>query len=302
MRNIKKSFKRLSSGKYIKENIIKGLFGLNGLLVIFILIAILVLLISKSYPFFERIGFLPLIQDKVWNPNAYTENTYGIRTLVTGTLMVTIGSMVISAPLGLACASYMSELANNKTREILKPFIEILAGIPSVVIGFFGLVVLNPIIAKIFNLSNGLNAVNGAILLAVMAVPTIITLSEDAIYSVPHEYKEASLAMGANEWQTMWRVTIPAAKSGIMASIMLGMGRAIGETMTVLMATGNVRAMPKSFLDPIMTLTATVAIELGEVPFNTIHYYGLFVIGLVLFLMTFLVNMTSDIILNKKRL
>ena len=302
MKNIKKSIKSLSGKKYIKENIIKGLFGLNGLLVIFILIAILVLLISKSYPFFEQIGFLPLVRDKVWNANAYRENTYGIRTLVTGTLMVTIGSLVMAAPLGVASASYMSELAHNKTREILKPFIEILAGIPSVVIGFFGLVVLNPIIARLFNLSNGLNAVNGSILLAIMSVPTIITLSEDAIYSVPLEYKEASLALGANEWQTLWRVTLPAAKSGITASIMLGMGRAIGETMTVLMATGNVRAMPKSFLDPIMTLTATVAIELGEVPFNTIHYYGLFVIGLVLFLMTFLVNMTSDIILNKKRL
>ena len=155
--------------------------------------------------------------------------------------------------------------------------------------------VLNPLIAKTFNLTHGLTALNGSILLAIMSLPTIISLSEDAIYSVPFEYKEASLALGANRWQTLWRVTLPAAKSGITASSMLGMGRAIGETMTVLMATGNVRAMPKGILDPVMTLTATIAIEMGEVPYNTTHYYGLFAIGLVLFIMTFIVNLASDL-------
>lgn len=283
-----------------KERLIRWFFGLNGLFVIFILIAILALLVRNSLPFFREMGWTTVFSDLRWNPGSYNEPQYGIRTLILSTVMVTVGSLVLAIPMGLACAAYLSEVASARERDILKPFIEILAGIPSVVVGFFGLVVLNPIIARVFGLGNGLNALNGSILLAIMAMPTIISLSEDALNAVPREYKEAAYALGANEWQTLWKTTVPAAKSGILASFMLGMGRAIGETMTVLMVTGNVRAMPSSFLDPVMTLTATIAIEMGEVAFNTTHYYGLFVVGLVLFVMTFLINVASDIIAHRR--
>jgi phosphate transport system permease protein len=213
--------------------------------------------------------------------------------------MVTVGALVIAVPLGVACAAFLSELAPPRLREFLKPAVEILAGIPSVVVGFLGIVLVNPLISRIFGISHGLNALNGAILLAVMSLPTIISLSEDALRAVPHSYKEASLALGANRWQTLVRVLIPSGLSGIIASVMLGMGRAIGETMTVLMATGNAPALTFNFLEAIQTMTATIAIELGEVPYNTTHYYALFVIGFVLFVMTFLVNLVSDLILQK---
>jgi phosphate transport system permease protein len=213
--------------------------------------------------------------------------------------MVTLGALLIAIPLGVACAAFLSDIASPKMREILKPAIEILAAIPSVVVGFLGIVLVNPLISKIFGVSHGLNALNGSILLAIMSLPTIISLSEDALRAVPRSYKEASLALGASRWQTLVRVSVPAALSGIIASIMLGMGRAIGETMTVLMATGNAPALTFNFLEAIQTMTATIAIELGEVPYNTTHYYALFVIGLVLFAMTFLVNLVSDLILQK---
>ncbi len=285
----------------LKERLIKGFFGLNGLFVVFILIAILMLLVRNSIPFFKEMGLGAIFNHLEWNPGSYFEPKYGIRTLIFSTMLVTLGALLIAVPLGVFCAAYLSEVASHREREILKPFIEILAGIPSVVVGFFGLIILNPIIARTFNLTHGLTAINGSILLAIMALPTIVSLAEDAFTAVPKEFKEASLALGANAWQTLWRTTFPAARSGILAALMLGMGRAIGETMTVLMATGNVRAMPKSFLDPVMTLTATIAIEMGEVAFHTTHYYALFVIGLVLFLMTFTINLASDLILHRKR-
>jgi phosphate transport system permease protein len=202
-------------------------------------------------------------------------------------------------PIGIGVAAYLSDVAHWRVREIVKPVIEILAGIPSVVIGFLGIVLFGPGIARIFGLSHGLNALNGSVLLAVMALPTIISISEDSLNAVPRAYSEASLALGASRWQTLVRVKIPAALSGIIAGIMLGMGRAIGETMTVLMATGNAPAFPKGFLHSIRTLTASIAIELGEVPYYTTHYYALFAIGLVLFVITFVVNLISDLILHK---
>lgn len=284
-----------------KERLIKVFFTLNGFLVILVLIAILILLVSRSFPFFQEVGIGSFIRDRIWNPTAFTDNTYGIRAMMLSTLMVTILALSLAVPIGFGCAAYLAEVARPRTREILKPVVEILAGIPSVVVGFFGLVVLSPILARAFGMTHGLNALNGGILLAVMALPTIISISEDAIYAVPFEHKEASLALGASRWQTLMRVTLPSARSGMIASAMLGMGRAIGETMTVLMVTGNVRSMPGSILDSVMTMTATIAIEMGEVAFNTTHYFALFAIGLILFLMTFLVNLTSDWILNRKK-
>lgn len=283
----------------LKEKLIAYFFLLNGLLVIFVLLSIFYLLAKNSMPAFAKIGFKGFFTSANWNPSAYSIPSYGILGQVVSTLMVTIGAMVIAVPIGIGTAAYIAEIASPKVKGILKPVIEILAGIPSVVIGFLGIVLLGPIIADIVNLSSGLNALNGSILLAVMALPTIISLSEDAISAVPDRYREASLGLGANRWQTLLRSVIPSGLSGIIASIMLGMGRAIGETMTVLMVTGNAPALPGSFFDSVRTMTSTIAIELGEVPYNTTHYYALFAVGLILFIMTFVVNVISDIILHK---
>ncbi|MBI5213419.1 MAG: phosphate ABC transporter permease subunit PstC [Nitrospirae bacterium] len=283
-----------------KEKFIHGLFFLNGLLVIIVLVGIFVLLVTKSLPAFKEIRFSEFLFKANWNPTAtFVTPSYGIGSMLVSTLMVSIGALAIAIPLGIGAAAYLSDVASQRVREIAKPIIEILAGIPSVVIGFLGIVLVGPVIAKIFHIPNGLNALNGSILLAVMALPTIISLSEDALNSVPKSFQEASLALGATHWQTLVRVKIPAALSGIIAASMLGMGRAIGETMTVLMATGCAIAMPTSFLQSVQTMTATIAIELGEVPYNTTHYYALFGIGLVLFIITFIVNMISDIVLHK---
>jgi len=273
-------------------------FQFNGLLSILILLGIFFILFKDGLPALIELGvgsFLSMI----WNPTSFVLETYGMGAMIISTLMVTFLALLFAVPVGLGCAAYLSEVAPNWVREILKPVIEILAGIPSVVLGFLGIVVIGPWIARVFHLPNGLNALNGAILLAVMSLPTIISISEDAISSVPRAYKEASLALGASRWQTLMRVVVPSALSGIIASVMLGMGRAIGETMTVLMATGNAQSVPHHFLDAVRTMTATIAIELGEVPFGSEHYHGLFVIGFVLFVMTFLVNLIADIVLAK---
>ena len=286
-------------GQRVKEKLIEKFFLLNGVLAILILGGIFALLFFKAYPAFQELGVIEFFGSTTWNPTSFSKLQYGILSLINSSLMVTLGALLIAIPLGVACAAFLSDIASPKMREILKPAIEILAAIPSVVVGFLGIVLVNPLIAKIFGVSHGLNALNGSILLAIMSLPTIISLSEDALRAVPRSYKEASLALGASRWQTLVRVSVPAALSGIIASIMLGMGRAIGETMTVLMATGNAPALTFNFLEAIQTMTATIAIELGEVPYNTTHYYALFVIGLVLFAMTFLVNLISDLILQK---
>lgn len=289
----KKKWRRL------KERLIRLFFLSNGLLAIFILIGIFVFLIVSSVPAFKEISIKEFLTSKTWDPTSPEKPQYGIVSMIVSTFMVTLGALLIAVPAGLGVAAYLSDVAHWRVREIVKPIVEILAGIPSVVVGFLGIVLFGPIIARIFHTSSGLNAANGSFLLAIMALPTIISISEDSLNSVPHSYVEASLALGGSRWQTLIRVKIPAALSGIIASIMLGFGRAIGETMTVLMATGNARNFPHGFVDSIRTLTANIAIELGEVPYHTTHYYGLFAIGLVLFILTFVVNLIADILLNK---
>jgi len=282
-----------------KEKLIHGFFFCNGLVTVIVLAGIFCLLLTTALPAFRELKVLAFLTGKEWDPTSYTVSKYGILPMVVSTFMVTIGSLLLAIPIGIGSAAYLADIAGYRTREIVKPIIEMLASIPSVVIGFLGIVLVSPILAKVTGQYNGLNAVNGSILLAVMALPTIISISEDALNSVPSVYSQASLALGASKWQTIIRVKIPAAASGILAACMLGMGRAIGETMTVLMACGNAPAMPESFLGPIRTLTATVAIELGEVAYNTTHYYALFALGLILFCMTFVVNLISDIFLHR---
>jgi len=283
----------------ITDKVSHFLFFLNGMIVIGVLVGIFILLVFSAIPAFKEIKILEFLFGLEWNPTSYVEEKFGIVPMLVSTFMVTLGSLCIAVPIGIGTAAYLSDVANGRTREFVKPIVEMLAAIPSVVIGFLGIVLVGPFIAKIFNVPNGLNAVNGSILLAVMALPTIISISEDALISVPKAYEQASLALGATKWQTVIQVKVPAALSGIIAACMLGMGRAIGETMTVLMATGCAPAMPKSFLGPVSTLTSTIAIELGEVAYNTKHYYALFAIGLVLFFITFLINLVSEIVLHK---
>lgn len=283
----------------LKESFFERFFQANGVFAVLILMGIFSLLFIEGFPALSKLGVARFFFSDVWNPTSFEKESYGLLAMLVSTLMVTLGALVIAVPVGIAAAAYIADVASPRMREVIKPVIEILAGIPSVVVGFLGIIVVGPALAKVFGTSNGLNAVNGSLLLAVMALPTIISISEDAIVAVPQSYKSASLALGANRWQTLVRVTLPGAMSGIVASVMLGMGRAIGETMTVLMATGCAPAMPGSLLDSVRTMTSTIAIELGETVQGGIHYRSLFVIAFVLFLMTFAVNLVSDVILQK---
>jgi len=285
----------------LKESFTKRFFQISSLLVILILLGIFALLLYTAVPALREIGLREFLTSTRWDPTSPEKPEYGILSMLASTIMVTIGALMIAFPLGLAVAAYLSDVASPRIREIVKPVVELLAAIPSVVVGFIGMTLAEPLIARIFKLSHGLTALNGSILLAIMALPTIISISEDSLNAVPVSYVEASLALGANRWQTLISVKIPAAISGIIAALMLGMGRAIGETMTVLMATGNARAFPHGFLQSVRTLTANIAIELGEVPYYTTHYYALFALGLILFVTTFFVNLTADVILEKQK-
>jgi phosphate transport system permease protein len=284
-----------------KEKVIHFSFLFTGLLVIVLLFGIFLMLFLNALRAFEEVSLSQFFLNTLWNPSAYGKPSYGILSMAVSTLMVTFGAMVIAVPIGIGAACYISEIAPSKVREILKPIVEILAGIPSVVIGFLGIVLVGPAIAKVFSLGSGLNALNGCILLAIMALPTIISISEDAIRAVPNEFKEASFALGASRWETLIKVTMPSARSGVIAGVLLGVGRAIGETMTVLMATGNAPAFPEGFLDSIKTITATIAMELGEVAYGSTHYYGLFAVGTVLFVMSLCVNLATEIVSARGR-
>ncbi len=283
----------------LRESAIKAFFFTNGFLAVLILAGIFGLLLYTAVPAFREINLKEFLGRTRWDPTSPVKAEYGILSMMASTLLVTVGAMVIAVPVGIGVAAYLSDVAHWRVREIVKPVVEILAGIPSVVVGFLGIVLFGPLIARIFHIGNGLNALNGAILLAIMSLPTIISISEDALSAVPQTYAEASLALGGSRWQTLVRVKLPAALSGIIAAIMLGLGRAVGETMTVLMATGNARSFPHGLLQSVRTMTSNVAIELGEVPYYTTHYYALFAIGLVLFLTTFAVNLAADMVLHR---
>ncbi len=279
------------------DGLFKIIFKITGLITIALLAAIFVMLFSNSISFFLKVSPIDFFTGSQWDP----ETHYSILPLLVSTFLVAMGSMLIAVPLGIFTAAYLSELAPKKLQIILKPIIEMLSAIPSVAIGFLGIVLVGPGLAHIFGIHNGLNALNGSILLAVMALPTIVTISEDAINAVPKSHREASLALGANKWETLFKVTIPAAMPGLIAAVMLGLGRALGETMTVLMATGNAAALPKGFLDSVRTITATIAIEMGEVPYQTTHYFALFAIAALLFLITLIVNFIGEYFANRLR-
>ena len=245
------------------------------------------------------ISFREFFLGREWYPTAIPAAQFGVLPLILGTLWVTLLAILIALPIGLITAIYMAEVASERVRRIFKPVIELLAGIPSVVYGFFGLVVLVPGIQQLFRLPVGETALAGSIILAIMALPTIITVSEDAIRATPVSMKEASLALGASHWQSVQYVVLPYAKSGILAAFILGVGRAVGETMAVLMVTGNAAVMPRSFLEPVRTIPATIAAELGEAPFGGTHFKALFALGIILFIMTFIFNSLVEMIKSK---
>jgi len=239
---------------------------------------------------------------KEWYPTAHPAPQFGILPIILGTLWVSLGAILLALPFGLSVAIYLAELANHRIYKMLKPTVELLAGIPSVVYGFFGLVVIVPMVQQVFGLPVGETGLAGSIILGIMALPTIITISEDALRSVPRAMREASLALGANHWQTIYKVIVPYAISGITAAVVLGIGRAIGETMAVLMVTGNSAIIPHTLLEPLRTIPATIAAELGEAPKGGAHYQALFLLGCVLFVITLLINLTVEYITTKKRI
>ena len=257
-------------------------------------------LLREGVPTFFEISPGNLFSTR-WYP---TFDLYGMLPLILGSILVTVTAIGMAIPLGVGTAVFVGELAPGWAREILKPLIEVLAGIPSVVLGFFGMTVLAPLIRETLGTPTGLTAFTGALLLAYMALPTIISVAEDALDAVPKSYRDASLAMGATQWQTIWRVVVPAARSGIVTAVMLGMGRAIGETMAVMMVTGNAARIPlsvDSIFRPVRTMTATVAAEMGEVAQGSVHYHTLFGIGIILFLLTFLINLAAASAIFQKR-
>lgn len=248
----------------------------------------------------ENISASEYFLGKEYLPTATPAPLFGILPLLFGTLLVSIMAIAMALPLGLGVAIYLSELADARIREFLKPVIELLAAIPSVVYGFFGLVVLAPLVQNTFHLSVGETAFTGSLILALMALPTIISVAEDAMRNTPRAMREASLALGATQWQTIYKVVIPYAKPGISAAVVLGIGRAIGETMAVLMVTGNAAAIPTSIFNSVRTIPATIAAELGEAPAGGTHYQALFLLGCILFLITMVISVAAEMISKKK--
>ena len=286
------SFKELI---FEKSLLVLALFSL------FSLAAIVWFLFQEGAPVFQSVSLKTFLTGLDWYP---TENppSFGILPLIAGSVAVTIISSLISIPLGLLCAVYLSEMATARVRAVFKPFIELLAAMPSVVIGFVGMAVLAPILQDYFGAPSGLNLMNAAILLALMAVPTICTISEDALRSVPRSLKESSLALGATRWETLTRITVPAAFSGITTGVMLGMSRVIGETMVVLMVAGGAAIIPESLFDPIRPMPASIVAEMAEAPFRSSHYHALFATGIVLFMFTFVFNWVAFKVSRRYRL
>jgi len=265
------------------------------------LLGIILILFQQGLPIFRIVNLFEFIGGKAWYPTAEPAE-FGILPLILGTLWITLGAMLFCIPVGIGSALFLHEIAGFRLRSILKPIIEILAGIPSIVYGFFGMVIIAPFLQNLLDIPIGQCALTASLILGVMAVPTVCSLAEDALNFVPKSFREASYALGANRWQTLTRVIIPAAGSGISTAIILGMSRIVGETMTVLMVAGGAAVIPKSFLEPVRPMTATIAAEMGEAVVGSPHYHALFAIGLVLFLITMAFNIIAEIISRNYRL
>jgi len=282
------------------ERLIEGWIFLAGLIAIVVLLGVFVLLLREGLPIFFHTPPWEFFLGTKWYPVSEPP-TFGIMPFFVATLMVTIVATAIAVPIGVSCAAYLAELAPPKLRDTLKPIIELLAGIPSVVMGFIGLMLLSPLIQSMFNLNTGLCGLTAGIMLSLMSLPIIVSVSEDALRAVPNEFREASYALGATKWETIRHVSIPAALSGIAAAVMLGVGRAIGETMTVLMVAGGALAVPYSPTEPMMPMTAAIASGIGNAVRGGLQYQALFAIGLILFIMTLAVNLIADRVLERQK-
>jgi phosphate transport system permease protein len=282
------------------EKFIEGWIFLRGLLTIVVLLGIVVLLLKEGLPVFFHTPPWEFFFGTKWYPVS-DPPTFGMMPFFVSTLMVTVVATAIAVPVGVACAAYLAEVAPARVRETVKPIVEILAGIPSVVMGFIGLMLLSPLVQSMFNLNTGLCGLTAGIMLSLMSLPIVVSISEDALRAVPDEFREASYALGATKWETIRHVCIPAALSGIAAAVMLGVGRAIGETMTVLMVAGGALAVPHSPTEPMMPMTAAIASGIGNAVRGGLQYQALFAIGLILFIMTLAVNLIADRVLERQK-
>jgi len=282
------------------EKTIESFIFLNGLLAVIILLGVLFLLMREGLPVFTHTAPWQFFFGTRWYPVSEPP-TFGMLSFFMATLWVTLIATAVAVPIGVGCAAYLAEVAPPSVRETVKPIIELLAGIPSVVMGLIGLLLLSPLVQSLFNLNTGLCGLTAAVMLAMMSLPIIVSVSEDALRAVPKEFREASYALGATKWETIWYVCIPGALSGIAAAIMLGVGRAIGETMTVLMVAGGALAVPLSPTEPMMPMTAAIASGIGNAVRGGLQYQALFAIGLILFLMTLSVNLIADRVLERQK-
>ncbi|MCL2484472.1 MAG: phosphate ABC transporter permease subunit PstC [Endomicrobia bacterium] len=283
-----------------KERTIKILFTVLAFASLFFLAGIVFVLFKESLPLFSEVKIFHFLFGKHWYPT-YDPADFGVLPLILGSVWVTVGALVVCVPLGIGTALYVYELASARQRQILKPVIEILGGIPSIVYGFFGMLIVAPFVQKLFNIPTGLCALTASVVLGIMAIPTVASISEDALSFVPSSFREASFALGANRWQTLIKVIIPAAASGISTSVILGMSRVVGETMTVLMVSGGSAVIPGSFFDSVRPMTSAIAAEMGEAAVGSNHYHALFAIGLILFFITLIFNAAAEMISKKYR-
>lgn len=283
--------------KKAKELLFYLLVMIAAICSIVFLFGIIISIFSQGFSIFKDIGLIKFIFGTEWYPT-HDPPDFGILPLILGSLLITVLTILVAMPLGVGSALYISEVAKPKEKEILKPVVELLASIPSVIYGLFGMAFIAPLIQRMFNLKTGLNAFTASIILGIMVIPIISSISEDAINSVPNVLREASLALGANKWETIIHVVLPAAKSGVLTAMILGVGRAIGETMVVLMIAGNSAVIPKSIMSSVRPMTSTIAAEMGETPIGSLHYSSLLGIGIVLFIFTFALNLISEIIRN----
>ena len=283
-----------------RERAIEGLIYACGIGSIVVVALIFLFLLKEGLALFGTVSPWAFLAGRRWYPISEPPS-FGILPLILGSCWVTAGAIVLAVPLSVASALFIAEIATGWVKDVLKTGIELLAAIPSVVLGFIGITVLAPVVKQCFHLPTGLTALTGSITLGLMAMPTIVSITDDALTAVPRPYREGALALGATQWQTMYRILLPAARSGIVAAIMLGIGRVIGETMAVMMVTGNAAGLPRSLLSPVRTMTATIAAEMGETVRGSEHYAALFAIGIVLFLISLAVNVAADLFLNRQR-
>jgi phosphate transport system permease protein len=283
-----------------REFAITKVIQVAGVSAIGIVLLIFFFLLREGLPALREVSMLTLFSTR-WYP---TEGLFGIMPLITGSLIVTLGAAMVAVPFGLGTAIFIAEISPRWMREMLKPLVELLGGLPSVMLGFLGILIFAPYVRILLALPTGLSALTGSLLLGAIAIPTVVSVAEDALDSVPRAYREGAWALGATQWQTIWRVTLPAARSGVLTAVMLGIGRAIGETMTVMMVTGNAPIMATylgALISPVRTMTATIAAEMGEVATGSIHDHVLFFIGIVLFFVSLVVNITASAIIFRQR-